>query len=351
MGATTESSRGRLRVVALVAEFSTARRVSQPSAVIGAGWADATDSLRRALDRILVTGGTGFIGRSSLPALTEIGAELHLVSREPRSVAEAPGAVVHAADLLAPGAAAELIDAVRPSHLLHLAWYVEPGQVWSAPENRRWVEVTAELAAAFAGVGGQRLVFGGSVSQYGYPDDGVCFEDAPQRPVDLYGTCKAEAEELALATCASAGISAASARIFFAFGPYEHPRRLVSSVARSLLRGEPARCSHGRQRRDYLYSPDIGDALARLLGGDLEGPVNVGSGEALALRELVAMVARATGNADLVEFGAIEPGPNEAPLLVADVTRLRDELGWVPPHRPEDAAALTVDWWRSALSG
>jgi nucleoside-diphosphate-sugar epimerase len=298
----------------------------------------------------LVTGGTGFIGRSTLPALLDGSAELHLASRGPGAPPEAPEAVVHEVDLLAPGAASQLIRSVRPTHLLHLAWYVKPGQVWAAPENERWVGATAEMARAFAECGGERMVFGGSVSQYGDPGDGVCREADALAPVDLYGTSKARAEELALAACARAGVSAASARIFFAFGPHEHPRRLVASVARSLLAGEPARCSHGRQRRDYLYSPDIGAALAALLRTRVEGPVNVGSGEALALRELVAMVAAAAGNSELMEFGAIAPGPNEAPLLVADVARLRDEVGWRPAHSPQQGAALTVEWWRSARS-
>ncbi|WP_421021629.1 NAD-dependent epimerase/dehydratase family protein, partial [Klebsiella pneumoniae] len=74
------------------------------------------------------------------------------------------------------------------------------------------------------------------------------------------------------------GLSATWARLFFMYGPGEHPNRVTSSVILSLLQGKSAQCSHGMQIRDFLHVADVASALVTLLDSDVTGPVNIGSG-------------------------------------------------------------------------
>jgi nucleoside-diphosphate-sugar epimerase len=143
-------------------------------------------------------------------------------------------------------------------------------------------------------------------------------------------------------------VSFAWGRVFFCFGPHEPAGRLVPSVARALLAGSEAPVTHGRQLRDFLAVEQLGDAFAALLDCAVQGAVNVASGQPVALRELVELVARATGRPELVRFGAVDPRPGEPPELVADVARLADEVGW-RPHEPLEAGVeRAVAWWRAA---
>jgi nucleoside-diphosphate-sugar epimerase len=297
------------------------------------------------MTRLLITGATGFIGCPAV-RLAARAFEVHAAARSPVA---APGATYHACDLLDGPAAAQLIERVRPTHLLHLAWIATPGVYWTSPENHRWVAASRRLLVAFARSGGRRAVVAGSCTEYDWTAAGVCREfDTPTRPHTPYGRCKRELGEWATAFGRARDVAVVWARVFFLYGPREHPARLVPSVARALLAGTPAACTSGTQERDFLHVDDVARALVALVGSDLTGPVNVGSGEPVAVRTVIEHVARACGRPDLVRLGARETPATDPPLLVADVRRLRDELGWRPRIDLASGLRETVGWWRSA---
>lgn len=97
-------------------------------------------------------------------------------------------------------------------------------------------------------------------------------------------------------------MSAAWGRIFHLFGPHEPPGRLVPAVVMALLKGEPARCTHGRQIRDFLHVEDVAAAFVALLTSDVRGTVNIGSGEPISLRHLVTRLAATVGAPQMVEL-------------------------------------------------
>ena len=303
------------------------------------------------MKRVLVTGATGFVGRHCPAELRARGYEVHAVtSRDDVSEFEAEGVEWHRANLLEPGAARALVEGVRPTRLLHLAWYAEPGKFWTSAENFRWVAASLELFEAFAAAGGRRVVAAGTCAEYEWGGDKLCVEgETPLRPATLYGACKHSLRVMLEAFAAQVKMSAAWGRVFFLYGPREHPARLVSSVTRSLLRGEPARCTHGRQVRDFLHAEDVGRAFVALLDSEAEGAVNVASGEPVALRDVVTTLGELTGRPELVELGAVEAPAGEPPVLVADATRLRHETGWSPRRSLGAGLAETVEWWRREL--
>lgn len=285
------------------------------------------------MKRVLVTGASGFIGRHALQPLRDRGFEVHAVTR-----AEA--------DLLDERAARALIRQVRPSHLLHFAWYAEHGRFWTSAENLRWVAASLGLAEEFAEQGGKRMVVAGTCAEYDWTS-GVCIEGTtPLAPSTLYGASKQGLATILGAWCAQRGIELAWGRVFFLFGEDEAPQRLVASVIRSLLAGEPAACTGGEQLRDFLYVRDCAEAFAALVDSEVQGAVNVASGSPLRVRELVEKVAGTIGRPDLVRLGALPDRPGDPPSVTADVRRLRGEVGWRERFGIDAGLEATIDWWR-----
>lgn len=300
--------------------------------------------------RVLVTGAGGFIGRRVLGDLLARGFEVHAAGRSSR--ASAPRDVRwHAADLLDAAARRALVAEVGASHLLHLAWYAEPGAFWAARENAPWVAATVGLVDEFAAAGGMRAALAGTCAEYDWDAGQPLAEDAPLAPATFYGVCKDATRRVVEGLAERAGISVAWGRIFFLYGPREDERRLVASVARKLVAGERAPTSAGTQRRDFMHVDDVAGAFAALLDSDVRGAVNIGSGNGVSVRSIVEQLAAAAGRPDLLDIGAVEQRPGDPQEITADVTRLRDEVGFAPPVSLADGLAATVAWWRARSGG
>jgi nucleoside-diphosphate-sugar epimerase len=308
--------------------------------------------------RVLVTGAGGFIGRWSVGPLLAKGYEVHaaLSAREHRNVpAELAGAIVHHADLLNHSEADALVKRAAPTHLLHFAWIATPGAYWHSQENFRWLAASEHLLRRFRAHGGVRALLAGSCVEYDWSRAGVCEEDSSPLAEQSaaapspYAAAKAALHKVLTEFAREERLSAAWGRIFFQFGPYEYPDRLVASVIRNLLLNQEALCTHGRQIRSFLHVADVGGAFASVLDSPLEGAVNIGSDERIALKDLIERIALEIGRIDLVRLGARVAPPEEPPLLVPDVRRLH-ALPWRPRFTLPQGITDTIAWWRKQLA-
>ncbi len=307
-----------------------------------------------------MTGAGGFIGRCSLEPLLARGYEVHAASLRPGApdlLVQIPSVRWHAVDLLEGRATADLIAAVKPTHLLHFAWIATPGGYWTSADNRRWLGASEAMLDAFVRQGGVRAVVAGSCAEYDWSRASVCDETASPLadavdaavPPSPYAECKLALARSLAATARRTGLSSAWGRIFFQYGPHEHRERLVASVIANLLQRREALCSLGLQVRSFLHVADVGAAFACLLHSPLEGAVNIGSAERVTVAALIERIADEIGGADLVRFGARPTAPGEPALLVPALARLHDQLGWTPAFSLDRGIAATVAWWRGVL--
>jgi nucleoside-diphosphate-sugar epimerase len=295
--------------------------------------------------KVLVTGGSGFIGRHCIAQLQAKGCEVHAVSSAMREAA--PGVTWHRANLLADGEAAALVRRIGATHLLHLAWCTAPGKYWTSLENLDWVRASLAMIQAFTASGGQRFVAAGTCAEYdwGY---GVCDEiTTPLVPGTLYGSSKHALQTLLAAWSRQTGLSSAWGRVFSLYGPYEYPQRLMASAITSLLEGNTATCGNPGLVRDYLHAEDVASAFVALLGCELQGPVNIGSGRGVALGDVVELIGQKLGADERVCLLSSRPASDTEPaLLVAETSKLALS-GWKPKFDLNSGLDDTVAWWRT----
>jgi nucleoside-diphosphate-sugar epimerase len=297
---------------------------------------------------VLLSGARGFIGRWTIPMLEASGYRVHAVSSSQEPLPDS-AAEWHVCNLLDVKAVGELVESIRPTHLLHFAWVTEPGVYWTSLLNEEWKRSSIALVDRFADCGGRRAVVAGTCAEYDWTT-GHCIEDeTPLVPATLYGTCKRDVHRYVECTASERGFSAAWGHIFHLYGPREHPKRLVPSVICGLLRGARVPSTIGTQVRDFLHVGDVASAFVALLESDCEGSVNVASGDPVSVRTVIETIARALRQGDLVDWGSMPLPSSEPPSLTAATQRLREEVGWSPAFTLEEGIRETIEWWRKHL--
>ena len=277
---------------------------------------------------ILVTGATGFIGRSLCQLLEARGQRVRRMQRRP-----GPGDTV-VLDLDSALAephrlddALEGIDAVA-----HLAWGYASNPFRDDPRhvslNLAFTRLLVDRVAERPGI---RWVGAGSQAEYGNP--GVLLRpDTPTAPNNAYALAKRDAGRYALERLPG---RAAWARILTAYGPGDDPNKFIPYLVSQLRSGQEAEMSPGAQRWDWLYVTDAAAALAALLTSlEAEGVFVVASEETATFAEIAAGLverARAAGwPARPPRVGGRPYLPNERMFLAGDAARLRALTGWRP---------------------
>lgn len=276
--------------------------------------------------RILLTGGTGFIGRAVLARLLDEGRDvLALYSRSDPHLRH-PSVEWRRIDLLR-ASGEDLRENLLGEGLdtcIHAAWYTNHADYLVHEVNRDWLAASLRLADSFRAAGGRRFVALGTCIEYdATAADGRCAEDVtPLRPDTLYGECK-----VALFHALEArGGDFAWPRIFFVYGPGDREGRLVPHAIATFARGEPAEARTGGLRRDYIHVEDLAGQIARIADAAVTGAINTGTGAAITVSEVFEAVADLFGTPGLARPNR-QMGRGQPALIEADLARFRREVG------------------------
>lgn len=297
---------------------------------------------------LLLTGGRGFIGRAALHEIvkTQYFSEIHAVrSASPGALPPFNSVIWHSTNLLESGRGEDLVQAIKPTHCLHGSWETSHGAFWTAAVNHAWVQASTALAEAFGRMKGVRFLSLGSVAEYDWSTHRMIETITPETPQTLYGESKLRFHQNLMGLATRFSFSAATGRVFFVYGPYENPQKLIATACRAVVDQKKSAFGSLGLWRDYLHVSDLGKAISALLMSDLSGPVNLASGEPVRQSRLIETIGRISGAASYLEIGAREDASVDTPILFADTARIRS-TGWYPKLQHEEGLAATLDWWR-----
>jgi UDP-glucose 4-epimerase len=295
--------------------------------------------------RVLVTGASGFIGARLCERARDLGAVVHGVSRRPSPDAS-PALRWEHADLADEASTRALVRRVQPDVVLHLASEVSgdrsPRVVLPMLHANLVAAVNLMLACHEAGC--LRVVLAGSMEE---PDLGDA-EAVAQSP---YAAAKWAALTYARTFRALYGLPVVHLRIFMVYGPGQRDlRKLIPYVASSLLRGEAPELTSGEREVDWIYVDDVVDAfLAAAVTPGAEGSsLDIGSGELVRVREVVARLRRLIGGDVEPSFGAL-PDRRLERVRVADPATAAAAIGWRPRTPLDQGLTRTVEFYRAEL--
>lgn len=282
--------------------------------------------------KIWVTGARGFIGQKVVAQAVLAGHQVSAIVRPGPSPADA---MFHAArlvdlDLDDRGEVTARVKSEAPDVIIHLAWYAKPEDYLKSPENVDSLATTLAFAKAALGGGCRKMVGVGTCLEYAnLPRPRG--ETDPLDPKSLYARAKRAAHLVLAELFKQQGARLVWARLFHMHGPGEHPARLIQAVAAALREGRPFALSPGEQVRDHLDVRDVASALVHLAITDVEGAINVCSGDPVTLREVVGTVGRVLGRPELLLFGQRPYLEGEVMNLAGASARL-SATGWRPAH-------------------
>ena len=303
--------------------------------------------------RVLVTGSAGFLGSHLVCALSAAGAETHAIVRSAGARAASARPPVdlrnvhtHICDLRDGETLADIVRAVDPQHVFHLAAY---GTTSTQQDEARMLDVsvdgTRNLWLALEGRAA-RFVQTGTCAEYGAVR-GPIAETQVCRPRWPYPAAIHAAVTWSQARGFETGREVVILRPFGSFGPGDRAERLIPYVIARLVSGARAVVSSGGQVRDYSYVDDHITAMLLAGGQPLPDPVavyNVGSGRPITVRQLLDGVAREIGDGaiDRIDFDARPIASHEPPEMYADISAIVRDLGYIPAQDLSDGIRRTV---------
>lgn len=296
--------------------------------------------------RVLVTGGSGFIGRHVVANLREAGAAVRIVDLKPHpdtSVDLVQGDIAEREVL------SQAFDGGFDA-VVHLAAVTSVLRSMEHPELtfRTNVEGTHALLEAARAAGVTSLAFASTNAVTGPMEAPAITEAATLKPLTPYGATKAAGEMLMSAYTASYGVRCVPLRLTNVYGPGMQAKdSIVARLMRAIrLGGTFEVYGDGTQVRDYVHALDVTAAVRLALFDETwSGPVVIGSGRSLSVLEVVDAVRAVTGAELDVRHGPARPG--EMPAVIVDPARAR-AAGWDPRFSFEEGLAGVWKEW-SAL--
>lgn len=301
--------------------------------------------------RVVITGGSGFIGVNLAQRLLEEGCQTHLLVRPGykrwrlERISGRPR--VHEVNFLNKDTLVYAIDKIQPQWIFHLA--ASGAYSWQ-DDLSKMIETNiiaaVNLLQASLEVGFEVFVNTGSSSEYGFKGFPPSEDELPE-PNSDYALTKLSATLFCRHTARKHRARIPTLRLYSVYGPYEHPARFIPSLISEGLKGDFPELADSGAGHDFVYVDDVIEAYllaARNKTDDAGAVYNVGTGAQTSLAEAVELSRRLMKIKARPRWGGMPPRRWDTDVWIADNRKIFRELGWRPKHSFEQGFQKTLSW-------
>jgi len=304
------------------------------------------------MKKILVTGGTGFVGANLIRRLIREGHEVHLLVRpgyKPWRIESIREHVhIHVGEMADPKVILNIVGHVCPEWIFHLAVYgAYPDQTDARQMVNTNIIGTINLVEACMHAGFEAFINTGSSSEYGFKDHPPP-ETERVDPNSHYAVSKVAATLYCRHMSISHDIRLTTLRLSSVFGPYEEPTRLMPTLMIKGLNHELPPLVEPDIARDLIYVDDVVDAFLRAASakGMERGAVyNVGTGVQKTLRDIVEIARKTLHIESEPRWGTMPNRRWDTNTWVLDNRKITRELAWHPTYTFEQGFRTMADWF------
>lgn len=303
--------------------------------------------------KLFLTGASGFVGSHTLRLALAEGHQIVAPIR-PGSIAPRLASFAGLYDRLdldlrdIDGIASALLQH-KPDAVVHVGWSgVENTARFDRRQYNENVECACALVEAAAAAGVKAFIGLGSQGEYGAGS--AMTEDSLPRPSTLYGAAKVATYYLTRQLAAQAGMRHAWLRLFSTYGPGDNSGWLIPTLIGEFLSGRRPKTTLGTQYWDWLHVTDVAKGILAVADShSADGLFNLGSGQAVQVRQVIETLRDLVAPEIELVFGEIPFRPDQVMMMQADISRLHAATGWQPSIDIANGLAETVAWFRERI--
>lgn len=307
------------------------------------------------MKRVLIIGGAGFVGGYLAEILLENGFEVHSTCLANEKISNSE-CIPHVLDILEKNQISAVLDEVKPEIIYHLSAQSSVALSWKNPQLTVDVNIKGALnvldSLRDSGLD-SRIILIGSGEEYGYIQNCPVSEEEPPRPGNIYAVTKTCQSMIGSIYAKAYKMDIVMVRAFNHIGAGQLPQFVVSDFCKQVAEIEkglkaPEMCVGNLDaKRDFTDVRDVVRAYMLLGEKGKSGELyNVGSGNAIAIREILDMIiSQSTANIKIT----VDPNrlrPSDIPVIEADISKITADTGWKPEIPLEETIKNTLDYWR-----